>query len=640
MAREVYLSSDPEQLLQIIDDLESDYSDDDFDGYIDDDDEEIQERMTRIGEIGSGLGTDWGAGDEMEGLSGGIAIGGSSDDGNTSIGMEVELRDQRSEIGSDSESVRDGDGTDGGEGPNDDGNGNDNDSNSSDDDGDDSNSSTIPTFSENVGVVPDMSGKEPVDYYRLFISDHIIDKVLEETNRYGDQYVESHQDHLTNHPRARPHDFVKRHFSKSELLRFFVLIITMGIVDLPSVKDYWSTSWPFNTPHFSKLLSRDRFLLLLKFLHLADNTKQVARGQPGYDKLFKLRPFMDPLIHSFKEMFIPQQQLSIDEAMISYKGRLSFLQYLPKKPKKWGMKAWALADSKLGYIYNWKLYCGKEEEQGREPLGERVVVEMLSGLENKGYHVYFDNFYTSPTLCKRLLTLGFGSCSTVRVDRRGIPVTFKKATPNKGDITTYQDGNILGLKWKDKRYVSVLSTIHDSSMVSKQRRTRQVAGGVEVVQKPAVIEDYNMYMGGVDKSDQLVTYYGFRRCSKKWWKRAFFHLIELAMVNAYILYCCNTPKREQLTHLRFRLAVASSLLCDAQPIPPLQHIPSPAAANVPLRLTGRHFPEPAGGRPDCKVCSDRMTGKRKQTKWQCKTCKVSLCIHPCFERYHTLKHYK
>ena len=56
----------------------------------------------------------------------------------------------------------------------------------------------------------------------------------------------------------------------------------------------------------------------------------------------------------------------------------------------------------------------------------------------------------------------------------------------------------------------MLSTIHNSSMVSKQRRTRQVAGGVEVVQKPAVIEDYNMYMGGVDKSDQLVIYYFFQ----------------------------------------------------------------------------------------------------------------------------------
>ena len=129
--------------------------------------------------------------------------------------------------------------------------------------------------------------------------------MLEETNRYGDQYVESHQDHLANHLRARPHDFVKRHFSRSELLRFFVLMITMGIIDLPSVKDYWSTSWPFNTPHFSKLLSHDCFFFLLKFLHLAGNTKQVARGQPGYDKLFKLRPFMDPLIRSFQEVFVP-----------------------------------------------------------------------------------------------------------------------------------------------------------------------------------------------------------------------------------------------------------------------------------------------------------------------------------------------
>jgi len=57
MAREVYFSSDPEQWLQIIDDLESDCSGDDFDVYIDNDDEEIQERMTRVGEIGSGLGT-------------------------------------------------------------------------------------------------------------------------------------------------------------------------------------------------------------------------------------------------------------------------------------------------------------------------------------------------------------------------------------------------------------------------------------------------------------------------------------------------------------------------------------------------------------------------------------------------------
>jgi len=183
-------------------------------------------------------------------------------------------------------------------------------------------------------VVPDVTGKQPVDYYRLFITDGILCNILEETNRYGEQYVQSHQEHLDSHPRARPHNFLKRQFTMSELLRLIVLIITMGIVDLPSLQDYWSTSWPFSSPHFSSLLSRDRFLLFLKFLHLADNTKQATKGQPGYDKLFKIRPFMDPLIKTF-QMFVPQQQLSINEAMISFKGRLSSNIY-PKSQKKVG----------------------------------------------------------------------------------------------------------------------------------------------------------------------------------------------------------------------------------------------------------------------------------------------------------------
>ena len=45
--------------------------------------------------------------------------------------------------------------------------------------------------------------------------------------------------------------------------------------------------------------------------------------------------------------------------MVSFKGRIWFIQYLPKKPNKWGLKAYVLADSKTGYTYNWSLYTGK-----------------------------------------------------------------------------------------------------------------------------------------------------------------------------------------------------------------------------------------------------------------------------------------
>ena len=70
-------------------------------------------------------------------------------------------------------------------------------------------------------------------------------------------------------------------------------------------------------------------------------------------------------------------------------------------------------------------------------------------------------------------------------------------------------------------------------MMSKHRRTQHVPGGIEEVQKPVMVEQYNTYIGGVDKSDQLLSYYGFSHRTVKWWRRAFFHLVDNVIVNAY-----------------------------------------------------------------------------------------------------------
>ena len=51
--------------------------------------------------------------------------------------------------------------------------------------------------------------------------------------------------------------------------------------------------------------------------------------------------------------------------------------------------------------------------------------------------------------------------------------------------------------------------IPHNDMIEKQCRTRVVTEGVETVQKLVMIDDYNLHMGGVDKSDQLVLYYGY-----------------------------------------------------------------------------------------------------------------------------------
>ena len=97
----------------------------------------------------------------------------------------------------------------------------------------------------------------------------------------------------------------------------------------------------------------------MQFLHLNDSSQYIPKGQPGYNALYKVCPFLDALILHIKQAYTLGREISVDESMIGFKGRLSFIQYLPNKPTKWGMKAFVLADSKSGYTYSWRLYTGE-----------------------------------------------------------------------------------------------------------------------------------------------------------------------------------------------------------------------------------------------------------------------------------------
>ena len=150
---------------------------------------------------------------------------------------------------------------------------------------------------------------------------------------------------------------------------------------------------------------------------------------------------------------------------------------------------------------------------------------------------------------------------------------------------------------------------------------------------PDAIRRY-LYLTG----DQMIMYYGFSHRSVKWWKRVFFHLLDVALVNSYILYKTANAS-SKMTQLNFRLSVAKSLVEGLQHPHHRHHPPAP---ELPIRLTERAFPEPIPGakRADCKVCSVRGAGQRHQTGYRCKLCHAPLCLYPCFERYHTLKDYK
>ena len=212
-----------------------------------------------------------------------------------------------------------------------------------------------------------------------------------------------------------------------------------------------------------------------------------------------MRPIFDYILNKCKTNFKPTKNISVDEGMIAFRGRLSFRQYMPAKPTKYGIKVWMTADSSNGYVLNFDVYLGKEGTQRRiYGLGYDVVMKLIRPFMNKNHHVYFDNFFSSTTLLEHLEAHETYACATVRCSRRDLWRCAKeKFRPGQKVIS--QKGNVMFTKWHDKRDVSVLSTNCNplaADIVVNRNNDQQVT-------KPAVVDMYNKNMGGMDLADQL-----------------------------------------------------------------------------------------------------------------------------------------
>lgn len=88
----------------------------------------------------------------------------------------------------------------------------------------------------------------------------------------------------------------------------------------------------------AKTMPLKRFLSILRFLQLNDNSKMPKPKEPQFDRLYKVRPMINFLKEKYYEIFSPSRYLSVDESMVGFKGRSSLKQYLPNKPTKRGLK--------------------------------------------------------------------------------------------------------------------------------------------------------------------------------------------------------------------------------------------------------------------------------------------------------------
>lgn len=305
-----------------------------------------------------------------------------------------------------------------------------------------------------------------------------------------------------------------------EFYKFVGLLVYMGILNLPKLRDMWRVKSIFHVPFSRTVMSSNRFMATSWNLHMSDPAEDLINDQKKdteeYDRLHRLNPLYDSIRNACKSVYHPYQNLSVDERMVATKAKIGLKQHLKLKPCRWGIKLFVLADTN-GYTTDFKIYTGQPKFMSGKGLSFDAVMSLVNkDYLGSGYHIYCDNFYTSPTLFTQLSGLGFGVCGTYREGRLGTPTTKENALTKKsprGSRRWIRDGKLLFVKWMDTREVSVCSTIHTAyagDTVIRDRRTNN--GGYErsTVPRPTPIGAYNKYMGGVDMSDQLLGCYSVR----------------------------------------------------------------------------------------------------------------------------------
>lgn len=501
--------------------------------------------------------------------------------------------------------------------------------------------------------VKNCNGLEPVDVFYKFFPVNIFDFVADQTNLYFSQCV----DRTVDFP---PHSRVRKwvNVSSNDIKAFVAAEIGMGLCNKSELPSYFqNTFWLTRTPGFRELFTASKYTLIKSFLHFNNNENQIKKGNIGYDPLYKIRPIIDMTKDTYLHVFQPGQSLSVDETMVKFKGRLSFKQYLPSKPStKWGIKIWSLCDSETGYLLRFSVYTGREVQQVcKDGLAERIVKNLLGGLENRGHVVYMDNFYSSVNLFLELKNRGFGACGTVRANRKNLPLEIKYLKKKKGDLPDIwieEEYKMLACSWQDTGRVNMLSTVGDAGVTEVDVKSKK---GTRKVIKPNVQVLYNKNMGGVDLFDQYCSTYPYGRKSMKWYQTIWHFLIEVALVNGCISYNFVNPNNT-VTHKKFREIVIDGLIVNYKKL----SIHKRAGRKISTgnagidRLCGRHFPtqfEDKSHKPNCVVCSIMPSSckkkgkgicKRKQTTFYCPDCcdNPPLCVTPCFRIYHTKQVYK
>ena len=198
----------------------------------------------------------------------------------------------------------------------------------------------------------------PLNYFKIFWSDDIINLLVEQTNLYSVQQTGS-----------------SINTNKSEMEQFIGIQMLMSIVSLPAYYMYWAVDTKYSP--IADIMSINRYKKMRQYIHCNDNSKRNSKENQD-NKLYKIEPVLN-MVRENCTKIEPEVNQSIDEQIIPAKTSHSGIrQYNPKKPKKWGFKNFVRA-GEGGIRYDFFLYSGSTSKL--KCTASNVVMKLLETLQ-------------------------------------------------------------------------------------------------------------------------------------------------------------------------------------------------------------------------------------------------------------------
>ena len=379
-----------------------------------------------------------------------------------------------------------------------------------------------------------------VDAFKVFYRPEITLQIVRETNRKARD---------VRHECALPPNYVYKDFTSEEVEAGLAIMIRAGL-DRDNFTDLRRLWDPIDSrPFYRVTMALNRFKFLLRCMRFDNYRSRPARQRT--DRLAAIREVWEMFNNNLRNIYVPNEALTVDEQLVGYRGKIPGRTYMPSKPRKYGVKFFWLCEATTGFALNGMIYSGRESDSAPHTnLANDIVMKLCLVYFGTGRDIYVDRYFTSHGLVCNLLEKNLTLVGTIMANRREVPSQFKTGRGREVESTKalYDHANkILLLSYVPKRNKNVLMMSSSHSFISI----------TDCHSKPTVITDYNKHKGGVNTLDENCEEFNCLRMTNRWPMVINYNLINVATNNAFIVMRSSGKcgkKTNFLKQLSFQLA--------------------------------------------------------------------------------------